>query len=85
MNTTDEQYRSLLTKFKSLQMDPEIGRTKCPRCGRDAMKSDVALNALSRYINVYVCTECGIEEAMLDLDGEHLPLKDWYLSRILPD
>ena len=54
MNTTDEQYRSLLTKFESLQIDSEIGRTKCPRCRRDAMKSDVALNALSRYINIYL-------------------------------
>lgn len=85
MSATDEQYRSLLTKFKSLQLDPEIGLTRCPRCGRDTMRSDIVLNALSRYVDVYVCSPCGVEEAMLDLDGERLPLKDWYLSRLLQD
>jgi hypothetical protein len=66
-------------------MDSEIGLTKCPRCGRDTMRIDIALNALSRYIDVYICSECGIEEAMLDFDGECLPLKDWYLSRLFSD
>ena len=80
MKKSDEQCRKLLSKFKSMQMDPEIGLTKCPRCGRNAMRSDIALNALSHHINVYICSECGIEEAMLDLDGESLPLKDWFLS-----
>jgi transposase-like protein len=66
-------------------MDSEIGLTKCPRCGRDTMRIDIALNALSRYIDVYICSECGIEEAMLDLDGKSLSLKDWYLSRLFSD
>lgn len=85
MSTTDEQYWNLLTKFKSMQLDSKIGVTRCPRCGRDTMRSDIVLNARSRYIDVYICSACGTEEAMLDLDGEHLPLKDWYLSRLLPD
>lgn len=85
MSATDEQCRNLLTKFKSMQLDREIGLTKCPRCGRDTMRSDISLNALSRHVNVYICSPCGVEEAMLDLDGEYLPLKDWYLSRLLPN
>lgn len=62
----------------SMQMDPEIGLTKCSRCGRDAMRSDIALNALSRHLDVYICSECGIEETMLDLEGKRRSLKDWY-------
>ncbi len=80
MRSSDEQRRKLLEKYKSLQMDPEIGVTKCPRCGRDTMRSDTVLNALSRHVDVYICGQCGTEEAMLDLDGECLPLEDWYLS-----
>lgn len=84
MKTMDEQCRSLLTKFKSIQADPEIGLTRCPRCGRDTMGSGTALNALCRNIDMYICGACGVEEAMLDLDGERFPLKDWYLFRLLP-
>ncbi len=85
MRTSDEQCRKMLAKYMSMQMNPEIGVTKCPRCGRDAMRSDIALSALSRHIDVYICGECRIEEAMLDLDVESFPLKDWYLSRLLSD
>ena len=70
---SDEQCRKLLSKFKRMQMDSEIGLTKCPRCGRNAMRSDIVLNALSRHIDVYICSERGIEEAMLDLDGKAFP------------
>ncbi len=72
ISATDEQRRNLLTKFKGMQLDPGIGATRCPRCGRDTMRSDIVLNALSRYIDVYICGACGTEEAMLDLDGERL-------------
>ena len=85
MKTMEEQCRLLLVKFKNMQMDPEVGLTKCPRCGRDTMRNEIELNALSRYVDVYICNECGTEEAMLDLEGEPLPLEDWYLSQLLPD
>lgn len=85
MCKTSEQYQNLLTKFKSIQLDPTIGLTRCPRCGRDSMRSNAVLNVLSRHIDVYICSSCGTEEAMLDLDGESLPLGDWYISRLLSD
>ena len=66
-------------------MDSENRLNRCPHCGRNIMSTDIVLNALSRHIDVYICSECGIEEAMLDFDGETLPLEDWYLSRLLSD
>lgn len=35
----------------------------CPRCGR-VMEQDEALRALSRYVNAYICSECGVNEAL---------------------
>jgi len=31
-------------------------------------------NAFSRYIDVYVCSECGIDEALRDMRKDPLPL-----------
>ncbi len=41
----------------------------CPRCGHK-MRSHIVTNALSRRANVYICNNCGHDEAMLDLRGE---------------
>lgn len=42
----------------------------CSRCGRK-MSDRPALNALSRKDNqTYVCTSCGIDEAMLNEQGK---------------
>jgi len=35
-------------------------------------------NALSRRADVYICNECGTEEALLDMAGKSsLPLNEW--------
>lgn len=53
----------------------------CPRCGHDRMHFDrPALNALSRRAKVYICETCGMEEALLDMQGKPpLPLTAWSL------
>ncbi|HWP51661.1 MAG TPA: hypothetical protein VN626_08190 [Clostridia bacterium] len=38
-------------------------------------------NALSRHANVYVCDECGMDEAMREYAGNPLPLEEWYVSK----
>lgn len=41
---------------------------KCPRCGRQTLQEEQALNALSRRDNkTYICSACGTGEAMFDL------------------
>ena len=50
----------------------------CPRCGEDRMKTPYTHNALSRQADVYVCDNCGMEEALIAASGKpHLPLKYW--------
>ena len=53
----------------------------CLRCGRKLDKH-LAANALSRYANVVVCSECcGTDEAMRDYTGNQMSLCDWYAVR----
>ena len=39
----------------------------CPRCGEKTMYHDMAENALSRRADIYICSVCGMEEAMNDM------------------
>ena len=49
---------------------------KCLRCG-GSLDSELTHNALSRSLGVYVCSECGSDEAMRDYSGRILPLREW--------
>lgn len=63
---------------KLLPLQQKGEKFPCPRCGHDRMHSDsVVLNALSRYATVYICEECGMDEAMRDMFGDPLPLEEW--------
>jgi len=53
----------------------------CPRCGRNTIKSPLEHNALSRYADLYICDECGMTEAMLDMMRNPLPLEQWSVFR----
>ena len=48
----------------------------CPRCG-SKMRPDKVLNSLSRYAGVYICNDCGMDEAMLDMAKAPLPFEEW--------
>ena len=37
----------------------------------------LAHNALSRYVDVYICTSCGTDEAIRDMEGRPKPLDCW--------
>ena len=62
----------------------------CPRCDRNPMADPQALNALSRHHeDVYVCSPCGEDEAVLDwchyIAGGNLDYQpqEWPLRRAL--
>ena len=65
--------------FAQLQTD---GVHFCPRCGRMSVKDRLHTNALSRHATVYVCDACGMDEAIRDMKGEPLPLKDRAIARL---
>ena len=50
------------------------------RCGQK-MRYPLAQNALSRALDVYVCPECGMDEAIRDATGEILPVSEWYVVK----
>jgi predicted RNA-binding Zn-ribbon protein involved in translation (DUF1610 family) len=42
-------------------------KTTCPRCEKNTMRPEQAMNALSRRDNeTYICSACGVAEAMED-------------------
>lgn len=49
----------------------------CLRCGKP-LDRHLPVNALSRRADVYICQECGSDEALLDALGEPDSLLDWH-------
>lgn len=57
-----------------------LGET-CPRCGAPLDKP-LEMNALCRRAPLYICSQCGQDEAMLDfLRMDPLPFDKWPLVR----
>ena len=72
--TRDEIARRLL----DLKARQDAGEQMiCPRCGRNILKTPLTHNALSRHADLYVCDECGMTEAMLDMMRNPLPQEQW--------
>lgn len=57
----------------------------CPRCGRFSVKDRLHTNALSRYFDVYICDECGLDEAVRAMADEPIPLREWAVAKGLPE
>ena len=46
---------------------PKLSTKLCPRCKKNFLYEEQALNSLSRKIpDTYVCNDCGTEETMED-------------------
>ncbi len=78
---TKMQIRDCIKIFKTLQTYTTYD-LPCPRCGKICMKPFMLQNCLSRHEDVYICRECGDNEAAMDLRNETLPLEDWYAVKI---
>ena len=72
--------RGFIRLYKALQKSGLLG-TICPRCG-GKMREEEAENALSRYHDIYICSECGLEEAVGGLAESKLP-SAWHLAEVL--
>lgn len=55
----------------------DAGERLCLRCGKPLHK-EIALNSYSRYADVYICSECGMDEALRDYQGNILPYEQWH-------
>lgn len=71
----NERIQERLADLKARQLAGES--MPCPRCGRKTMKDAIHTNALSRQADIYVCDQCGTDEAMLAFMRNPLPIEDW--------
>lgn len=62
---------------ESAKRPAAAGSLFCLRCGAP-MRNSVAENAMSRFVDVYICSQCGTDEAMRDAAGNVLHLREWY-------
>lgn len=53
----------------------------CPRCGKNKMNINVHRNALSRRANIYICSDCGTDEALEEFDGYTQDISDWWIFK----
>lgn len=61
--------------------DPDAVRPpRCLRCGQP-LCDRLADNALSRALDVYVCPQCGMDEALRDASYDPLPIREWWAVR----
>lgn len=76
---TIEEAKTLVEGLMPLQN--EGGHFPCPRCGHYRMNDKPVRNALSRYAKVYICDQCGLDEAMRDFCGQKpIPLNQWSMA-----
>lgn len=71
----NERIQKRLADLKARQQAGE--NLPCPRCGRKTMKDAVCTNAVSRHADIFICDQCGTDEAMLDFMRNPLPIEDW--------
>jgi len=46
---------------------------KCPRCMMSDLAEDVGQNALSRVADIYICSDCGMDESVRDFSAQLRP------------
>ena len=73
--------KKAVDEFAAIQTD---GVHFCPRCGRMSVQDRLCTNALSRHVHVYVCDRCGTDEAIRELCGNDLPLREWAVAKLHP-
>lgn len=69
-----------LQRLKSMIEEQKQGEKICPRCGHK-MNDVLTENALSRYVDLYICYECGEDEGIRSLNSDPVPLKLWAAVR----
>lgn len=75
------EQKECINKYRTLQ-DYSFLDMPCPRCGKQRMRTVLAENALSRHETIYVCPDCGTEEALEDYAGRRKPLAEWYAVKL---
>jgi hypothetical protein len=82
-NSSDDEITKLLknelTWIKKAQEEMNPCDLPCPRCGY-AMNPNMIKNAESRFEDIQICSDCGMQEA---LSKEKHQLKNWAIKGLL--
>ena len=71
------EYNETFLKEKKLR-----SKTLCPRCGLVKLNQKTENNAISKHEDgIFICSECGVDEAMLEYVNKPLPLEKWAVTR----
>jgi predicted RNA-binding Zn-ribbon protein involved in translation (DUF1610 family) len=59
--------------------DSAANKLPCPRCGSNNMLTGASRNALCRHFDVYICPNCGNDEAIRIFKNMVLPAASWWV------
>lgn len=68
---------ALWKKDKKWFSDGNGQRPVCLRCG-NPLNDRLMVNSLSRHAKIYICQQCGSDEAMRDYGKAVMPFENWY-------
>ncbi len=71
--------KGILKTVREMQNASLLYNLPCPRCGHMRMRSRLAENAASRHADIYICPDCGTNEALRDEKQNALPLQGWFI------
>jgi rubrerythrin len=82
--TTPEDHlaKGIIKVLRELQKGTRFTK-QCPRCGHERMTPEMYKNAWSRHADIYICDECGTDEALRVCNNDTLPLVKWYMANTL--
>ena len=77
------QEEDVLNIYAKMQKSDSFPLLPCPRCGANSMRESLHTNALSRHADIYVCSRCGTDEALLDMNRTPKPFSEWFVCKQL--
>lgn len=80
---TEQDAKKRIESLKEQQLHTADGTALlCPRCGIRRMNEKPVRNAFSRHADVFICDQCGSDEALRVMTGHVLPLTEWAAAGI---
>jgi len=77
MNPQNHLAKGVIETYRGMQEKNDGGNVPpCPRCGKP-MNPWLDDNAQSRHEDIYICEECGEDEAMREQNNDILPVSEW--------
>lgn len=75
----EPEEKRMIALYGKMQKIEGFKNLPCPRCGKE-MRPELADNSYSRHESVYICSDCGTDEAFMDTQGDVMPPEEWFLN-----